>query len=137
MCHTGFRRGPLPPVSGDQGAYGAPVDREQAAGTHPARLGLLELIMVVFLAPYSLLNVAQCAAHKVTMASTEKAWFIIARQLLPLLEGPRDVRVRVRQGFLTDLAERAAKANAASWDADTCRRYLAALAKGEQCEVVS
>lgn len=42
MCHTGFRRGPLPPVSGDQGAYGAPVDREQAAGTHPARLGLLE-----------------------------------------------------------------------------------------------
>lgn len=93
--------------------------------------------MVVFLAPYSLLNVAQCAAHKVAMASTAPVWARIARQLLPLLEGPSDVRVRVRQGFLAMLAEDAAKADAPGWDADTCRQYLAALAKGEQCEVVS
>lgn len=94
--------------------------------------------MVVFLAPYSLMIVAHNAAYKVAcQPGSHKAWAMIHRQLAPLLEGPSDVKVRVRQGFLRDLASDAITAPDKGWDADTCRQYLAALAKGEQCEVVS
>ena len=64
--------------------------------------------MVVFLAPYSLMIVAHDAAYKVAcQPGSHKAWAMIHRQLAPLLEGPSDVKVRVRQGFLRDLAAKA------------------------------